>query len=83
LNERVRFILINDTMMEHPIHLHGLHMVLENGQGALLPAKHTITVKGGERLSYLVTADSAGSWAFHCHLLMHMDTGMLRVVAVA
>ena len=83
LNERVRFILINDTMMEHPIHLHGLHMVLENGQGALLPAKHTITVKGGERLSYLVTADSAGSWAFHCHLLMHMDTRMLRVVAVA
>ena len=83
LNERVRFILINDTMMEHPIHLHGLHMVLENGQGALLPAKHTITVKGGERLSYLVTADSAGSWAFHCHLLRHMDTGMLRVVAVA
>jgi len=83
LNERVRFVLINDTMMEHPIHLHGLYMVLENGQGAFLPPKHTVTVKGGERLSYLVTADAAGAWAFHCHLLMHMDTGMLRVVSVA
>ena len=83
LNERVRFVLINDTMMEHPIHLHGLYMVLENGQGALSPLKHTITVKGGERLTYLVTADAPGGWAFHCHLLMHMDAGMLRVVSVA
>jgi CopA family copper-resistance protein len=81
--ERVRFVLINDTMMEHPIHLHGMWSVLENGQGAYAPLKHTVVVKGGERLSYLVTADAPGKWAYHCHLFYHMDTGMLRVVAVA
>ena len=82
LNERVRFVLINDTMMEHPIHLHGLYMQLDNGNGAFSPLMHTIVVKGGERLSYLVTADNPGSWAFHCHMAYHMDTGMLRVVSV-
>ena len=81
--ERVRFVLINDTMMEHPIHLHGMWSELENGQGAYAPLKHTVVVKGGERLSYLVTADASGKWAYHCHLFYHMDAGMLRVVAVA
>ncbi len=83
LNERVRFVLINDTMMEHPIHLHGLIMQLDNGNGARSPLMHTIVVKGGEKLSYLVSADNPGNWAFHCHLAYHMDTGMLRVVSVA
>jgi CopA family copper-resistance protein len=83
LGERVRIILVNDTMMEHPIHLHGLWSELENGQGAFRPYKHTINVKGGERLSYLVSADVPGQWAFHCHLLYHMEAGMFRAVIVA
>jgi FtsP/CotA-like multicopper oxidase with cupredoxin domain len=82
-NERVRFVLINDTMMEHPIHLHGLWSELDNGQGEYRPYKHTILVKPGERLSYLVTADEPGRWAYHCHLLYHMEMGMFREVHVA
>ena len=80
--ERVRFVLINDTMMEHPIHLHGLWSELENGYGEFRPYKHTINIKPGERLSYLVTADTPGRWAFHCHLLYHMEMGMFREVRV-
>ena len=83
LGERVRFTLINDTMMEHPIHLHGLWSELENGQDEYRPYKHTIIVKPGEQLSYLVTADAAGMWAYHCHLLYHMEMGMFRTVVVA
>jgi CopA family copper-resistance protein len=83
LGERIRFVLINDTMMEHPIHLHGFLTALENGQGANLPLKHTVIVKPAERLSYLFTADQPGRWAFHCHLLYHMDTGMFRTILVA
>ena len=82
LGERVRIILINDTMMEHPVHLHGLWSELENGQGEVRPYKHTINVKGGERLSYLVSADAPGKWAYHCHLLYHMEAGMFRTVIV-
>jgi CopA family copper-resistance protein len=82
-NERVRFVLLNDTMMEHPIHLHGLWSELENDHGAYRPYKHTVLVKPGERLSYLVTADEPGRWAYHCHLLYHMETGMFREVHVA
>jgi FtsP/CotA-like multicopper oxidase with cupredoxin domain len=81
--ERVRFVLINDSMMEHPIHLHGLWSELDNGQGDYRPYKHTILVKPGERLSYLVTADEPGRWAYHCHLLYHMEMGMFREVHVA
>jgi len=81
--DRVRFVLINDTMMEHPIHLHGLWSELDNGHGEFRPYKHTINVKPGERLSYLVTADAPGRWAFHCHLLYHMETGMFREVRVS
>jgi len=81
--ERVRLTFVNDTMMEHPIHLHGMWMHLENGAGAYLPRKHVVIVKPAERLSVAVTADALGPWAFHCHLLFHMDTGMFRVVEVS
>jgi len=83
LGERVRIILVNDTMMEHPIHLHGLWSELENGNGEWRPYKHTINVKPGERLSYLVSADTPGKWAYHCHLLYHMEAGMFRTVIVS
>jgi CopA family copper-resistance protein len=83
LGERVRFVLINDTMMAHPIHLHGLFSELENGQGDRQPLKHTVLVQPGQKLSYLVSADTAGRWAFHCHLMYHMETGMFRTVLVA
>ena len=83
LGERVRFTLINDTMMEHPMHLHGLWSELENGQDTYRPYKHTILVRPGERLSFLVNADAPGRWAFHCHLLLHMEAGMFREVRVA
>jgi CopA family copper-resistance protein len=82
-NERLRLIMVNDTMMEHPIHLHGMWMELENGHGENIPRKHTISVKPGERLSVLINADAPGRWAFHCHLLYHMDMGMFRVVEVS
>jgi CopA family copper-resistance protein len=82
LGDRVRFVLINDTMMEHPIHLHGLWSELENGRGDYRPYKHTINVKPGEKLSYLVSADTPGRWAYHCHLLYHMESGMFREVHV-
>jgi FtsP/CotA-like multicopper oxidase with cupredoxin domain len=81
--ERVRLTFVNDTMMEHPIHLHGMWMQLENGAGIYLPRKHTVIVKPAERLSVAVTADAPGPWAFHCHLLLHMEAGMFRVVEVS
>ncbi len=81
--ERVRFTLVNDTMMEHPMHLHGLWSELDNGHGEYRPYKHTITVKPGERLSFLVHADEPGRWAFHCHLHFHMEAGMFREVRVS
>lgn len=83
LGERVRFVLINDTMMEHPIHLHGLWSELENGHGEFNPYKHTVIVKPSERVSYLVSADTPGKWALHCHLMYHMDAGMFRTVVVS
>jgi CopA family copper-resistance protein len=83
LGERIRFVLINDTMMEHPIHLHGYLFEIENGQGDRLPLKHTINVKPAERMSFVFTADAPGHWAFHCHLLYHMEAGMFRTVLVA
>src|SRR5437867_9280778 len=83
LGERVRFVLINDTMMEHPIHLHGFWSELENGHGDFNPYKHTIIVKPAERVSYLVSADTPGHWAYHCHLLYHMEAGMFRTVVVS
>lgn len=81
--ERVRFTLINDTMMNHPMHLHGMWSELVNGAGKFLPRKHTVNVKPGEIISFDVNADAMGDWAFHCHLLYHMETGMFRKVTVA
>jgi len=81
--ERVRLTFVNDTMMEHPLHLHGMWMQLENGTGAHLPRKHTVIVKPAERLSVAISADAPGRWAFHCHLLLHMEAGMFRVVEVS
>ena len=81
--ERVRLTFVNDTMMNHPIHLHGMWMVLDNGSGRENPLKHTINVKPAERLSADVSVDAPGNWAFHCHLLFHMDMGMFRVVSVS
>jgi len=81
--ERVRLTFVNDTMMEHPIHLHGMWMHLENGAGAYLPRKHVVIVKPAERASVAVTADAPGPWAFHCHLLLHMEAGMFRIVEVS
>lgn len=80
--ERLRLIMVNDTMMDHPIHLHGMWMELENGQYPR-PRKHTISLKPSEVVSLQISADAPGSWAFHCHLLYHMKAGMFRVVNVS
>ncbi|USA42333.1 copper resistance system multicopper oxidase [Spongiibacter taiwanensis] len=79
--ERVRITLVNDTMMTHPIHLHGLWSELETGDPAAIPRKHTLLVQPGTKISYLVTADALGRWAYHCHLMYHMP-GMMREVRV-
>ena len=81
--ERVRFTLVNDTMMTHPIHLHGMWSELETPQGDFLSRKHTVVVQPAQQLSYRVNADALGRWAFHCHLLYHMEAGMFREVVVA
>lgn len=81
-NERVRFKLVNDTMMTHPIHLHGFFFELVNGKGVNQPRKHTVNVLPGGFVRFDLTADAPGDWAFHCHLLMHMHAGMFNVVTV-
>lgn len=81
--ERVRVILHNDTMMTHPMHLHGMWSELESPDGQFLARRHTIPVQPAQRISFLVTADALGRWAWHCHLMLHMDTGMFREVVVA
>ena len=82
--ERVRLSFTNETMMAHPMHLHGMFVQLENGQPAeKLPNKHTVIVQPAGSYSVLVTADQPGEWAFHCHLLYHMMSGMMRKVVVA
>lgn len=82
--ERVRLIFKNETMMAHPMHLHGMFVQLENGQpGEKLPNKHTVNVAPGTEYSVLLTADEPGEWAFHCHLLYHMSAGMMSTVVVA
>lgn len=82
LGERLRIVLVNDTMMHHPIHLHGLWSELESGDETRLPRKHTVVVQPGAMTSFRVTADAPGNWAFHCHLLYHM-AGMFRTVVVS
>jgi CopA family copper-resistance protein len=81
-NERVRMRLINDTMMTHPMHIHGHFWQLVNGQGEFQPSKHTIRVLPGSYVDLDMTADAPGDWAFHCHLLYHMHAGMMRVVKI-
>ncbi|HEY0034534.1 MAG TPA: copper resistance system multicopper oxidase [Devosia sp.] len=81
-NERVRLRLINDTMMTHPMHLHGHFFEIVNGHGASQPMKHTVKVLPGGFVDLDLTADAPGDWAFHCHLLYHMHAGMMRVVTV-
>jgi FtsP/CotA-like multicopper oxidase with cupredoxin domain len=81
-NERVRLRLINDTMMTHPMHLHGHFFEIVNGHGANQPMKHTVKVMPGGFVDLDLTADAPGDWAFHCHLLYHMHAGMMRVVTV-
>lgn len=82
--ERVRLSFTNETMMAHPMHLHGMFVQLENGQPAeKLPNKHTVIVQPGKSYSVLLTANEAGEWAFHCHLLYHMMSGMMTKVIVA
>jgi CopA family copper-resistance protein len=80
--ERLRLVLVNDSMMNHPIHLHGMWGEVESEKGEFLFRKHTITVQPGQRLAYGVTADALGRWAYHCHLLYHMEAGMFREVHV-
>lgn len=80
--ERMRIVLVNDTMMTHPIHLHGMWSDLEDEQGDFLVRKHTIDMPPGSKRAYRVRADALGSWAYHCHLLFHMEAGMMREVRV-
>jgi FtsP/CotA-like multicopper oxidase with cupredoxin domain len=80
--ETVRLVLKNETMMNHPIHLHGLWMDLDNGAGEARPRKHVVIVPPGRTVSVTVTMAAAGRWPFHCHLLFHMETGMFREFVV-
>ena len=80
--ERMRIVLVNDTMMSHPIHLHGLWSDLEDEQGNFHLRKHTVDMPPGTRRSYRVRADALGRWAYHCHLFFHMEAGMFREVRV-
>ncbi len=82
LGERLRITFVNDTMMNHPMHLHGMWSDLETGDNNFLPRKHTVIVQPGSRISYRVTVDAQGGWAYHCHLLYHM-LGMFRTVIVS
>ena len=80
--ERTRLTIVNDTMMNHPMHLHGMFMELENGQGGRAPLVDTVLVKPAERVSLLIDGDEPGPWFFHCHIIWHMKAGMARVVYV-
>ena len=81
--ERLRIVLVNDTMMTHPIHLHGMWSEVESPDGGFQVRKHTVNVQPAQRVTYLVNADAPGSWAYHCHLLYHMEAGMFREVVVS
>ncbi len=82
-NERLRVVFVNDTMMTHPMHMHGMWQELESPEGKFQVRRHTIPVQPAQRVSFLVTADAIGRWAWHCHLILHMDMGMFREVVVA
>ena len=80
--ERLRIVLINDTMMHHPIHMHGMWSEVESPDAAFQVRKHTVSVAPGHRITYRVSADARGNWAYHCHLLYHMEGGMFRAIVV-
>ena len=80
--ERVRLHFVNETMMNHPMHIHGMWMVPDVGNGARNPLKHVVNIKPGTSLNVDLLADAVGGWAFHCHLLYHMETGMMRKIMV-
>jgi FtsP/CotA-like multicopper oxidase with cupredoxin domain len=82
LGERVRLRFINETMMSHPMHLHGVWMQPQVGNGAENPLLHTVAIRPGSTMDVDVEADAEGGWAFHCHLLFHMETGMMRKVEI-
>ena len=83
LGQRVRIKFVNETMMEHPMHLHGVFMELVNGNGVFAPRKHTIIVPPAQTVELDATFEDEGTWAFHCHLFYHAATGMMRLVKVA
>ena len=80
--ERLRIVLVNDTMMTHPIHLHGMWSDVEDDEGMFHLRKHTVDMPPGTKRAYRVRADALGRWAYHCHLLLHMEAGMMREVRV-
>lgn len=80
--ERVRFKFVNETMMTHPMHLHGMWSILDNGNGKWDPVKHTISVAPGSTVYSETEVDAPGQWAFHCHLSYHADAGMFRKIVV-
>ncbi|MGH8260897.1 MAG: multicopper oxidase domain-containing protein, partial [Steroidobacteraceae bacterium] len=80
--ERVRLVVVNETMMNHPMHLHGMWGEVLAGDGAFQVRKHTVLVQPGQRMVYAVSADALGRWAYHCHMLYHMEAGMFREVRV-
>jgi FtsP/CotA-like multicopper oxidase with cupredoxin domain len=82
LGERARFRFVNETMMNHPMHLHGMWMMPQVGNGAENPVLHTVNIKPGSTVDVDIEADAPGGWAFHCHMLYHMETGMMRKVSV-
>jgi L-ascorbate oxidase len=82
LGERVRFKFVNETMMAHPMHLHGMWLMLDTGAGKWNPVKHVVSVAPGTTLYTETEVDAAGEWAFHCHLMYHMAAGMFRKVVV-
>ena len=82
LGERVRFKFVNETMMTHPMHLHGMWTILDVGAGEWNPVKHTVSIAPATTVYAEIEADAPGRWAFHCHLMYHMATGMFREVVV-
>lgn len=82
VGERLEIRLINETMMEHPMHLHGAFFALDNGKGARMPLKHTVIVNPGETVTLHSSFDEAGAWVFHCHLFYHAAAGMVQAIVV-
>ena len=80
--ERVRFKFVNETMMTHPVHLHGMWLILDNGNGRWNPAKHMISVAPGTTVYTETEVDAPGEWAFHCHLAYHAESGIFRKIVV-